>query len=576
MKIDLVRTEAGTESVLDSVARVLRVRQPTQSHKRTFISEIDGSVQYYAVQPARAANDGSAAPALVLTLHGAGVQATGQADAYARKTWAHIVAPTNRRPYGFDWEDWGRLDAMEVLAVAERELGTDPRRVYLTGHSMGGHGAWHLAATFPDRFAAVGPSAGWVSFWSYAGAERYSAGTPIEQILNRATSPSDTLALARNYLHHGVYILHGEKDDNVPVAQARRMREALAEFHRDFVWHEQPGAGHWWNADNEPGADCVDWAPMFDLFARRSIPPADAVRDVRFTTASPGVSGWCHWAGILSQIAPFKPASVDIRLDPHRRRFVGKTENVSRLALKLDGLSPGQPLHVHLDGGKLDETPWPEKSPHVYLARDDDKWSVVPEPAATFKGPHRYGGFKDAFRHRVMLVYGTRGTADENAWASAKARYDAETFYYRGNASVDVIPDTGFDVRRDRDRSVILYGNADTHAAWSSLLGECPVQVARGRIAIGDRAVAGDDLGCLFIRPRPGSDIASVGVVAGTGPVGMRLTDRLPYFVSGVAYPDLFVLEPSVLEKGAAGVRCAGYFAEDWSIEPDDIAWRPD
>ncbi|MEO2006367.1 MAG: alpha/beta hydrolase-fold protein, partial [Candidatus Poribacteria bacterium] len=140
-----------------SASLSLRVRRPDQSRKRTFISDIDGSVQYYGVQPARPVTD--AAPALFLTLHGASVEGIGQADAYSSKTWGHIVAPTNRRPYGFDWEDWGRDDALEVLDIAQRELATDPQRTYLTGHSMGGHGAWHLAVTYPDRFAAVGPSA---------------------------------------------------------------------------------------------------------------------------------------------------------------------------------------------------------------------------------------------------------------------------------------------------------------------------------------------------------------------------------------------------------------------------------
>ena len=90
-----------------------------------------------------------AKPALVLTLHGAGVEAIGQARAYKPKDWAYIVAATNRRPYGFDWEDWGRLDALEVLAEAARLFATDPARTYLTGHSMGGHGAWQVGATVP-------------------------------------------------------------------------------------------------------------------------------------------------------------------------------------------------------------------------------------------------------------------------------------------------------------------------------------------------------------------------------------------------------------------------------------------
>ena len=136
---------------------------------RTFISDIDGSVQYYAVAPVKQNQKDGPSLALFLSLHGAGVEATGQAAAYASKTWGHLIAPTNRRPYGFDWEDWGRMDALEVLEHAQKLYKTDPQRTYLTGHSMGGHGTWHVGATFPDRFAAIGPSAGWVSFSTYAG-----------------------------------------------------------------------------------------------------------------------------------------------------------------------------------------------------------------------------------------------------------------------------------------------------------------------------------------------------------------------------------------------------------------------
>src|SRR5262249_677740 len=146
----------------------LQVRRPDQLQARTFRSGIDGSVQYYAVVPAKtgAGESQGAKPGLVLTLHGAAVEATGQAACYQARPWAHIVAPPNRRPYGFDWEDWGRLDALEVLEQARKDLGTDPRRTWLTGHSMGGHGTWYLGVTYPDRFAAIAPSAGWISMWS--------------------------------------------------------------------------------------------------------------------------------------------------------------------------------------------------------------------------------------------------------------------------------------------------------------------------------------------------------------------------------------------------------------------------
>jgi hypothetical protein len=177
----------------------------------------------------------------------------------------------------------------------------------------------------------------------------------------------------------------------------------------------------------------------------------------------------------------------------------------------------------------------------------------------------------------VLFVYGTKGTAVENAWALAKARYDAERFWYQGNASVDVIPDTAFDpsAASDRDRNVILYGHAESHEDWPALLGFSPVQVHRGLVKVGNRTTEGNGLACLFVRPRPGSETALVGVVAPTGPAGMRVAATLPYFTSGVAYPDVIMVGTAALSEGAAGIVAAGYFGNDWGIASGEFAWKP-
>ena len=253
---------------------------------------------------------------------------------FARSQGLYVVAPTNRRPYGFDWEDWGRLDAIEVLEHAERTFQTDPQQTYLTGHSMGGHGTWHLGVTFPDRFAAIAPSAGWISMWSYAGAKRTTSASPIDELMARALGPSDTLALSRNLARLGVYMLHGDADDNVPVGQARQMRKALGEFHPDFAYHEQQGAGHWW------GNACVDWPPLIAFLADHKIPAPDQVRKIDFVTASPAVSSRAHWLSIESQIKALLPSTVHLELEPEHRRFRGTTENVARLALDLGRALP--------------------------------------------------------------------------------------------------------------------------------------------------------------------------------------------------------------------------------------------
>jgi dienelactone hydrolase len=106
----------------------------------------------------------------------------------------------------------------------------------------------------------------------------------------------DTLALVRNTINYGVSILHGEKDESVPVAQSRQMAKTLSEFHKDFVYHEEKDASHWWDKSDEPGVDCVDWAPMFDFFARHALPRTEVVRDVEFVTPNPGISARCRWA----------------------------------------------------------------------------------------------------------------------------------------------------------------------------------------------------------------------------------------------------------------------------------------
>lgn len=564
----------GGWHALDATDLSLRVRGPQETRRVTFVSEIDGSVQHYGLQPARPAPGTKTAPGLVLSLHGASVEALNQAGSYAAKSWCHVVAPTNRRPFGFDWEDWGRRDAMEVLDHAQRTLGSDPQRTYLTGHSMGGHGAWHVGATFPDRFAALGPSAAWISFWTYGGAYSAENAQGIVERLLRPTSPSQTLRLAANYSRHGIYILHGDKDDNVPVGQARQMRKVLGDVGAALSYHEQPGAGHWWDDGPGSGVACVDWPPMFDLFARHRIPAAQEVRRVAFRTASPGISASCHWVSIECQEKPFDVSSVDIVADPPRRLMQGETTNVARLSLQVSAFTPEGPLRIELDGDVLDDVPWPAESQRLWLERRGETWAMSSPPSPALKGPHRYGPFKEAFGNRAVLIYGTAGNDQENAWALAKARYDAETFYYRGNGAFEVVADHDFDPGSQPDRSLVLYGNADTNAAWSALLGDSPVQIRRGALTAGDRTLEGATLACLLVRPRPGSPRALVAAVSGTGLAGLRLTERLPYFVSGVAYPDLTVLDTSVLTHGVSGVRAAGFFGADWSLETGDVVWK--
>ncbi len=562
-----LRDAEGTPVHRTQVA--LRVVAADALQVRTFVSRIDGSVQFYAVQPARSGTYGpSAPPGLLLSLHGAGVDARAQAGSYSQKSGVFVVAPTNRRPFGFDWEDWGRLDALEVLADATARFGTDASRTWLTGHSMGGHGTWQLGAHFPDRFAAIAPSAGWRDFRDYGGAAGFDVDDPIGALFERASSPSRTLRLQNNYAARGIYVLHGDRDESVPVGEARAMRALLGGFHPDFAYYERPGAGHWW------GAQCLDWPPLIDFVTSRQRPADRDVRHVDFTTVDPALSSRLHWLEIGRAQRFGDPARAEADLDSAARRFTIRTENVARLGLDLTALaSPGadpdaapplpagEPLAITLDGQELPPVPWPTGSTTVDLGRDGEgAWRLRDAPPRPWRGPGRPGSFKAAFQNRVLLVYGTQGTEEENAWAFHKARFDADVFRYRGNGALQILADTAFRAVDHPDRNIVLYGHATTNAAWRAVLEAPPLVPEGGRIRIGDKSFTGPDLACLFVAPRAGSAAgAMVGVVGGTGVTGMRATTGLPFFVSGVHWPDWTVFRASVWQDGLGGVVAAGF-----------------
>ncbi len=71
---------------------------------------------------------------------------------------AIVVFPQARESWKADSDDIKA--ALAALDEVSARYKVDPKRVYLTGLSMGGAGAWGLAAKNPERFAAVAPVCG--------------------------------------------------------------------------------------------------------------------------------------------------------------------------------------------------------------------------------------------------------------------------------------------------------------------------------------------------------------------------------------------------------------------------------
>jgi predicted peptidase len=126
---------------------------------------------------------------------------------------------------------------MEIVELICRENPIDRNRIYLTGYSMGGFGAWYAAIQYLDVFAAVAPVSG--------------AGDPTKAAV-LATKP--------------VWAFHGENDPTVPVEASRKMIEAITRSGGSPRYTEYPEAGHDINSrpyrDESPkngNPDLIEW-----------------------------------------------------------------------------------------------------------------------------------------------------------------------------------------------------------------------------------------------------------------------------------------------------------------------------
>jgi predicted peptidase len=112
-----------------------------------------------------------------------------------------VVSP--QCPAGEDWDNPTLLALLDHVAAEQR---VDPKRVYVTGISMGGYGTWALAMHAAERFAAVAPISG--------------GGELITLIVLGEPQRKALLSL-------GIWAFHGAKDPTVPVLESQRMVDAF-------------------------------------------------------------------------------------------------------------------------------------------------------------------------------------------------------------------------------------------------------------------------------------------------------------------------------------------------------------
>jgi predicted peptidase len=135
-------------------------------------------------------------------------------------------------PESDGWRGDTAAAAMRALDRTVAEFQGDPRRLYLTGPSMGGSGTLRIAAQCPGRFAALAPICPDFS------------GEPAET----------PLALARGVGPVPIWIFQCEDDEAPPPAATRRLVRELQRHSPEVRYTEYPRVGHnaWDRAYAEP------------------------------------------------------------------------------------------------------------------------------------------------------------------------------------------------------------------------------------------------------------------------------------------------------------------------------------
>jgi predicted peptidase len=139
--------------------------------------------------------------------------------------------------------------AMATLQAASKEFHGDPQRMYLTGISMGGFGAWDLAQKYPGKFAALVVVCG--------GIHPSQATMKTHPELANFLPPDGPKSYADVAAKVGkvpVWIFHGADDNVVPVAESQRMAIAMKAIGAEVHYTEYPYVKHvsWDKAYDEP------------------------------------------------------------------------------------------------------------------------------------------------------------------------------------------------------------------------------------------------------------------------------------------------------------------------------------
>ncbi len=196
--------------------------------------QANGKLPYRLMKPLRF--DPERRYPVIVSLHGGG--GTGTDNRKQLRDWNKLLADEQCRsdypcyvlvPQANHLWDAAHLKAIQ--AVIANLTSVDMDRIYILGHSMGGHGTYILIQIAPDYFAAAGPSAG-------SGLRR------TEEFID-ASSIRDI----------PIWAFHGDQDKVCPIERDQKLFAKMKELGGNMKLTTWAGDGHGVSAKMIAGSD---------------------------------------------------------------------------------------------------------------------------------------------------------------------------------------------------------------------------------------------------------------------------------------------------------------------------------
>lgn len=252
----------------------------------------------------------SKAYALVVCLHGFGFTGEEYLERWRTRLGEDYVLACPTYPSGAWFTRRAEELVLEVIRQAERRYHIDPDRVFLTGMSNGGIGAWLIGMHHAPLFAGLAPMA-----------------SGLDDVL---------MPFLANLRNTPLYIIHGAKDQVMPVDLSRSIVRELDVLGYPYVYHEHQrehpmAGGHYFPREELP--DLVAW---FNRQRREPLPThLTVVRDGSHFQSF-------NWIRLdaTDPIAAFSEDLVDKRDERIKRRVYARLDasivGVNRIEVKAE------------------------------------------------------------------------------------------------------------------------------------------------------------------------------------------------------------------------------------------------